>query len=382
MKGQYLSKIIDINDLRQGKLNLIYTPCGSGKTTFAKTKLKELTRETSLYPMLYLIDTAIGKEQLLHSSEPKKNMWTGELYWELDGITVYTYAGYVTLCKLAPDHDAWEKDAIIVCDELQNPIKWCAWDKGENNEYALGLIENRINMGNNIVIAISATPNKIKEEFGYCLHEVPLHGEPLHYVNDNIDHYRHLQTVLNRIKPNQKGIIYTSQVRDIIKYQAQLEDRGIKAAGIWSINNKDRPMSDEQKQIRDYIIKYQKIPSYVDVLLINKASETSINIYGHIDFMIVHDSDEDTQIQTRGRYRNDLEQLYLYDKDSKDEIVLDEKWLGKPLYKTDKDALCEEIGLKENRRLLKWTSVKQILINNGYEVIEKRTKKERFTLIG
>lgn len=377
MKGKYLSEIVDINDFEQGKLNLIEAPCGSGKTTFAKTKLMNLT----INPILYLIDTAVGKEQLLHSAEPKENYWTGELYWELDGVCVYTYAGYATLCKLAPERDGWAENSVIVCDELQNPIKWRAWDNGENNEYALGLIANKINLGNNLVIAISATPDKIKEEFDYCLNEVPLHGEPLHYENNNIDYYCHLQIVLNKIQPNQKGIIYTSHVTDIMKYQAQLEARGIKAAGIWSINNTDHPMSDEQNKIRDYIIDYQKIPNYVDVLLINKASETSVNIYGDIDFMIVHDSDEDTQVQARGRYRNDLKQLYLYDKYAETEIKLDDKWLNKPLYKEDKDTLCEELGLKENGRLLKWTSVKQYLIDAGYDIQDKRTKKDRFTII-
>ena len=49
-----------------------------------------------------------------------------------------------------------------------------------------------------------------------------------------------------------------------------------------------------------------------DVLLINKSCETSVNIESHVDFMIIHSSDSDTQTQARGRYRNDLRQLYLY----------------------------------------------------------------------
>ena len=56
------------------------------------------------------------------------------------------------------------------------------------------------------------------------------------------------------------------------------------------------------------------------------------------------------------------------------ESILDEKWLNKPLYKADKDALCEELGLRENGRLLKWTSVKPYLINAGYEIQDKKIK--------
>lgn len=67
MKGKYLSEIVNVEDLEIGKLNLIEAPCGCGKTTFAKNKLKDMHKEKQynvfdeLYnlDMLYLIDTAI-----------------------------------------------------------------------------------------------------------------------------------------------------------------------------------------------------------------------------------------------------------------------------------------------------------------------------------
>lgn len=382
MNGKYLSEIIDIDDLEQGKLNLIKAPCGSGKTIFAKTVLKDFTKEFSFDTMLYLIDTSTGKEQLLHSAEPQENLWTGDLYWKLDGITVMTYAGYATLHNVAPEHDRWAENSVIVCDELQEEIDWSRWAKDENHKLAIDLVATRINIGGNVVVAISATPSKIREEFEYCIHEVPLHGEPLHYEDAQTDEYYNLQPVLNKIQPNQKGIIYTPLVRDIIKYNQLLVDRGIKSAGIWSINNADHPMTKEQKKIRDYIIDYQKIPDYIDVLFINKACQTSININGKVDFMIVHSPNSDTQVQARGRYRNDLEQLYLYATDAEDDIVLDERWLNNPLYKADKDALCEYLGLKDERgRVLGWTSVKKALIDAGYEIQEKKSGATRFTII-
>ena len=383
MKGYHLSEIVNIDDnLEPWKLNLIYAPCGSGKTTFAKTVLKELADCFSFSPLLYLIDTAVGKEQLLRGGEMKINTWTGEPYWKIDGITIMTYAGYAMLYKMAPKHDRWDDLAVIVCDELQNPIQWSKWNKEDNiHKLAMGLIATRINVGENYVIALSATPDKIIKEFEYCINEIPLDGEPLHYEDANTDYYYNLQPVLNKIKPEQKGIIYIPHIRDIVKYNNLLMDKGIKSAGIWSINNSDHPMTKEQLKIRDFIINREEIPENIDVLFINKACETSINIKSKVDFMIIHSYETDTQIQARGRYRNDLEQLYLYDKYVDDEIILDKKWLNKPLYKADKDALCEELGLRENGRLLKWTSVKPYLIDAGYEIQDKRTKKDRFTII-
>ena len=79
MKGEYLSNIVDINDIKSNCLNLIYAPCGSGKTTFAKTELINLNHNLWNSEMLYLIDSAIGKEQLLQSEGCvwDINYWTG-----------------------------------------------------------------------------------------------------------------------------------------------------------------------------------------------------------------------------------------------------------------------------------------------------------------
>ena len=49
MRGKYLSEIVDIDDFEENKLNLIYAPCGCGKTTFAKTVLKQVQEDFNAY---------------------------------------------------------------------------------------------------------------------------------------------------------------------------------------------------------------------------------------------------------------------------------------------------------------------------------------------
>ena len=49
------------------------------------------------------------------------------------------------------------------------------------------------------------------------------------------------------------------------------------------MNSDTNPMSDMQKQIRQYIIEKQRLPDDIDILVFNKAYETSINIYGNIE---------------------------------------------------------------------------------------------------
>ena len=98
--------------------------------------------------------------------------------------------------------------------------------------------------------------------------------------------------------------------------------------------------------------------------------------------MVIHTRDRNIQTQARGRYRNDLKKLYLHSANSVDYISLPSEYLDIPLYKKDKDRLCAYLNLKDdNGRLLKWTSIKSRLKKCGYIIDDKRTKKERYTII-
>ena len=59
---------------------------------------------------------------------------------------------------------------------------------------------------------------------------------------------------------------------------------GIRAIAIWSINNTEHPMNDEQKRVRDYILSHAALPDEYDMVIINASSETSINIFSPIDY--------------------------------------------------------------------------------------------------
>ena len=396
MKGEFLSEIIEIKDIVQGKLNLINAPCGCGKTTFAKTKLKSLNPNTLGYEMLYLIDTANGKEQLLRSAgaECRENYWTGKEEWFLPGITIMTYAGYATLHIMAPEHDIWSDDsgALIVCDELQSAIEWSKWGKDENgrnvHEVAINLIKERIKQEDTLVVALSATPSKIKKEFEYCLNEIELHGEPRHYENEHTHYYSNLRLLLEKeVDIGWTGIIYVPHITQIQKYQEMLEEKGLTTAAIWSPNNKDHPMTTEQLEVRSHIIEYQSLPSSIDALFINKSCETSISIgtknSSSLNYMIIHSTDQETQIQARGRYRKDLPHLYLLNNEAIDEIFLPKVWLNRPLNAEDKKRLCHELEFKDkkNGRVLGWTSVKPLLVANGYRVTDGRTNSSRYSII-
>ena len=216
-----------------------------------------------------------------------------------------------------------------------------------------------------------------------------LFDEPRQYEEKEIREYSDLTILLNQVPADKRGIIYVTHISDIIEYQKILTQRGIKNEALWSMNNIDYPLSDEQIKVRNFIINNREMPPEINVLFINKSCETCVNIGNEsntkypIDYMIVHSKSEDTITQARGRYRNDLDLLYYRQHEKYGYIELDERWLGRKLTSTDKNVLCEEIGLKNaaNGRLLKWPSVKDALIANEYNVSEFRSSNERYAVI-
>jgi hypothetical protein len=128
-------------------------------------------------------------------------------------------------------------------------------------------------------------------------------------------------------------------------------------------------MSDVQLKVRNTILKTRTIPDDIDLLFINAAYETSINIENEdIRTVIVHSSNPDVQTQVRGRLRHDIDVLYLHD--SEHEHVghyFPEENLGKFLTVKETRAIAEKMDLRNSKgQLLKWPSVAEKLASDGY----------------
>lgn len=385
MKGKFLEYIVKTDDIKEGALNLIYAPCGSGKTTFAKTILSQYSVDNFLCTPLYLIDTVNGKEQLLRGGEIKYNPWTDEPYWELPGVaTVMTYAGYYTMASNCPVRDIGG-DTLVICDELHNAVKWSRWKDNEIHQKALGLISLHIGRSNGTYVALSATPRKIRDEFEWCLNELPLYGEPRHYEEEEVTEYRNLSTILSQIPTGQRGIVFIPHISEIQKYEKQMQDRGYKTSAIWSTKNEQYPMSEVQLRNRSTVLEHKRMPKGVDILFINSSCETSISIgdekdpSSKIDFMVIHSSDPDTQIQVRGRYRNDLPHLYLHNPYVDDKIVIPERWLDRDLRKSDIEEIIRELNIRNKKReLVKSPTFCTLVIDCGYKCTEKTINGIRY----
>lgn len=168
----------------------------------------------------------------------------------------------------------------------------------------------------------------------------------------------------------------------MIAFEQKAKEAGFSPVCIWSINNPDHPMTAEQLEVRRSILEDWVIPSQYDLLIINSSSETSLKIKSPVDFVIVHSSNPDTQVQVRGRVNGDLQTLYL-PTEGVLTVTIPAEFLGKRLFRADKDALLKTLDLRNpaNNRPYGWTTVKGILIDNDYAITEGRFNNLRYSII-
>lgn len=382
MEEKYLKDAVDVNDIQYGKLNVITAPCGCGKTTFVEQKLWQ---ESWWGDLLLLIDSKSGLQAFKLRGEPHE--YNGEVYYKHDGITAMTYATFAALCIYKPQEWLWlDENALIVCDELHQCIKWSKIEQENNSmnlhKVAIQEIHKRIDIGARVV-ALSATPRVIYQEYKDAVN-MPIHAPLKHYKIGTTNTYSNIWNLIKTLPADKKGVIYVPHVSQMIDVSNALAERDIESVCIWSMNNSNK-MDKEQLDAIECVTKYEKMPNNVQVLIINAAYETGLNIKSQVDYVVVNDSNEDTQIQVIGRVRHDIDTVYLLDKANNIVWISGkqmEGWLDKPLTVEDKDRLCTELGFKDKwNRPLGWTSIKKSLKFSFFKVTEKRTKKERYTIV-
>ena len=124
--------------------------------------------------------------------------------------------------------------------------------------------------------------------------------------------------------------------------------------------------------MREYILDRETVPEDYNLFIFNASCETAINIRSHADFFIAHNSNPTHIEQSRGRFRRDLQTLYLLDSEN-GIITVPDEYLGRRLFKEEKEALRESLGIKNDKgRFMPWKELTQRLTDNGYTFSEGR----------
>lgn len=389
MKGtKYLSELVDCSALQKGQLNVIKAPTGSGKTYFALNYIPSLTND-ALHSVVYLIDTINGKEQIVRNYKAtseyygwSKEVESGGMWFEPDNrVVVITYAKFGVLVE--QNIEFYKNFSYIICDEIHSLLRFQNYSKKPNyHSIARQVLEQAVKQKSGIVIALTATPDTIKNQFNAPSAEIAINQEELiQYDIKQVEGYTNPITVLSKVDVGTVGLCYFSRIHQMIEFEQEAKQMGFSPVSIWSINNKDHPMNDEQLETRRSILESWTIPPQYDLLIINSSSETSLKIKSKVDYVIVHSSNPDTQVQVRGRINSDLMTLYL-PVEGGSEIVVPSEYLGKRLFQGDKQALAEALNLRNtNNRPYRWPTVKNLLIESDYSVIEARQGNLRYVVI-
>jgi hypothetical protein len=149
------------------------------------------------------------------------------------------------------------------------------------------------------------------------------------------------------------GILFTVNISDMERYIDFGNRNGIRTNGFWSTSATKHPLSAKQIELRKTVLTDETIPDDIDLLVINMASETCIKVKEEnrkVDFMIVHNKNEEIKTQVRGRYHGDLAEFYYHDNDdlnlSKVKAKsIPERFLNRPLYTRDLEELKWELDL-------------------------------------
>lgn len=386
---KYLSELVDCSELQKGQLNVIQAPTGSGKTYFALHHIPSLIQD-ALHNVVYLIDTINGKEQIVQNYNAtseyygwSKEVEEGGMWFEPSNrVVVITYAKFGLLYE--KNFDFYKHFSYIICDEIHSLLRFQYFSETPNyHSIARQVLEQAVKQETGVVIALTATPSSIKSQFHAPSVEIPIDQTELkQYEVKQVIGYTNLDYLLSQIEIGTVGICYLSRIRQMIAFEEKAKEAGFSPVCIWSINNPDHPMKEEQLEARRSILEDWVIPPQYDLLIINSSSETSLKIKSPVDYVIVHSSNPDTQIQVRGRVNGDLPTLFL-PTEGVPTVSVPAQFLGRWLFRADRDALVRALDLRNpaNNRPYGWPTVSRVLIDNDYTITEGRLNNKRYAII-
>lgn len=390
MKGsRFLTELVDCSTFQKGKLNLIEAPTGCGKTYFALKHIPSLVKKP-LYKVAFLIDTTNGKEQIMrkYHSAPATLDWQKSVETEMinfadeQHIVAMTYAKFGKMCER--DASFVDKLDYIICDEIHSLILFMHIPSPDAYHKIAKLeIERVVRGGKATVIALTATPRKVHQWLRCEVNQIEVDKEQLvQFETKQTVGYNSLKTIINKVSKDEIGLCYTRQIRKMKEIEAMASAAGLSPICVWSTNNTEHPMNENQLAARKEILENSAIPPQYNLLIINSSSETSIKIESRVDYVIVDCKDEDSQVQVRGRVNSDLERLYV-PSDKVSSLDVREDFLNRKLFDSDKEALCEDLCIYKpgKKEIYKWPGIKKRLLEFGYILKDGREDNKRYTII-
>lgn len=399
----FLSEILEVDQFRRGQANIIVAHCHSGKT-YANAKIISAHATAPEY-VLCLIDTKAGKQAMITREEATayRRSWLEEIrgdWWgsvpDEERLRVMTYHQFGLEIQKQPLF--FQNIQLIICDEMHNLIKYMGMEHSKNRNrpeeerietnypcrMALDTLARLAGSPSGpMIVIMSATINPVSVA-------LDRRNAPCTYfdytdkvrcdITRNRFYYAHFEDVLQQLPFDTRAIIYTPQITQMLKFAKAADDGWRNICCLWGLNNPNHEMNDEQKRVRDVILRSERIPPEIDLLFINAAYETSINIRNE-DFntVIVHDGNPDVQVQVRGRLRHDIDALYIYDSTHVNIAqYFPAEYYNRWLFREDIEKIVSIMNLTNAKgRKLKWLSIYKLLQKDGVTVSKQKKNRRQ-----
>lgn len=294
---------------------------------------------------------------------------------------VSTYAQFGAWIQRNPDFAA--NFEVIICDEAHNIVLFPTYSPEPNcASIARDAICEAATGGRTLVVGITATPEPL-ERLACPQHIVPIDQSVLRqYENKEVRPYSSLPQLFSQIPEGKRGMLYTKHIEMMKKCEEQAKAAGRHPICIWSAANTDNPLNDEQLRARAYILEHEEVPPQYDLFIFNASCETSINIRGQMDYFIAHTTTPTNITQARGRYRGDLETLYLFDRDTDEPLIVPDEFLDIQLFEEDKRKLRLYFSIKDKKgHYLSYDKQWSRLEASGYDVDYGRANNRHYVII-
>lgn len=393
----YLSEIIDKEKPSFGTNNLILAPVGSGKSFLIENRLipKDfkgnvlyLTSNTALKDSISPNNNKTRKKMAEKGTSVRfftsenKNRY-GDRDYDVHVMTYHEFGGRI----MSPVETFTESIDLVFCDEIHSLPVYMGY--GNNAELYIALKWLFQKHKGKKLYYFTATKDSLEDldvrlpgymgnvnVFDYIEHPKIRRYEvkSLYYIRHLIQLRTHLSAKVNYIKRSgSKGLAFTQKISEQKQIYEIAKEEGYTPIIIWSVNNDEHIMSDEQIRVRDFILTTGYIPEPYNLLIINNAMQEGWNLFDDkVEFAILNTVDKTEQVQALGRIRKDIDFIVIKSNDYKDideTFYINDKYLNTPLTSVEKSRLAEDLNILNDRgHQVKWTSIKRILEKKGYLV--------------
>jgi len=387
----YLSEIIKRDNIKFETNNLILAPVGSGKTTLIKdlinkggNKVLMLVSNTTLKNSIAPDNDELKKSKAdnTYTTQNKSKYGNGEYE-----IYVMSYAEFGNKIRLNDDFVSEYNQ--IFCDEIHSLPDYQQYsdsaslaiamkflfDKHENKQlyYFTATKENLISLQ-------KKEPESLRniKVYDYLDHpEIKQYMTLSEYKINGVEQIRpHLKARMKSFNYfGYKCLAFNKTIAGQKRIEQIAKEEGFKPLVLWSVNNEDVPMNEEQLKARKYLLTHNKIPNPYNFLIINSAMQEGWNLEDDkVKLAIMNTTNETEQIQSLGRLRHDID-ILVYRVSKKDNpdlyINLPNKYMDVYLTTDKKILLCNELNLKNsNGRTIMWTTLKRMLKKQGYTITD------------